>query len=123
MPTLDMYGIGASAITIGSLHDLGIPDPKGSYYPETKKVRLSSGKHRGLGPPRILWHWDFLRIEWREELRTFMDSVSGLTYIESRVNEEDDWAQFEAYYLWPDEDKDSFRRMDFDIWFTVVTTL
>jgi hypothetical protein len=101
------------------------------YYPERKRLKVTSRKTIGLGAPYIVWHWDVLKLEWRNALRTYLTAITTSLYIESQVNEddddddEDDWAQFQVYAVWPegDEEKDAGRRMGFDIEFEVIEAL
>jgi hypothetical protein len=125
----------AGLATLASL-DVGIPTaipwPRMRYYPERKRVKLTSKKYAGIGGPYIVWHWDFLKAEWRHKLREYLTAVStDDLFIESQINDdedsddEDDWVQFEVIATWPegDEDKDAARRMGFDIEFEVVEEL
>jgi len=109
-----------------------IPWPKMRYYPERKRVRLTSKRYAGIGGAYIIWHWDFLKAEWRHALRDYINTVSvDDLFIESRVNDDDDndnsedWKQFEVIATWPegDEEKDATRRMSFDIEFDVIEAL
>lgn len=95
-------------------------------------MRLTSGKYAGVGRAYIIWHWDFLKAEWRHALRSYLAAIStDDLYIESQVNDDsdsdgyDDWKQFEVIGTWPegDEDKDTGRRIGFDLEFDVVEEL
>lgn len=105
-----------------------IPQPWMHYYPERKRVKLTGGKTVGIGAPYIVWHWDFLKAEWRHALREYLTGISTVLYIESQINEDedadgaDDWAQFQVTAVWPegDEGKDAGLRLGFDIEFDVI---
>lgn len=109
-----------------------IPQPRMHYYPERKRVKLTSRKTTGIGAPYIVWHFDFLKLQWRNALRTYLTAISTENiYIETQVNEKDNstgvdaWKQFKVIAVWPegDEDKDAGRRLSFDIEFEVVQEL
>jgi hypothetical protein len=120
-------------VTLASI-DCGIiepiPQPRMRYYPERKREKLTSRKTIAVGGAYIVWHWDFLKSEWRHALKDYWTSgtVSEEMCIESLVNEEDgstgddDWGQFTVIGTWPegDENKDAGRRIGFDIEFEVI---
>jgi hypothetical protein len=130
--------IGTSQAGLTPLEDLAvgiptaIPTPRMRYYPERKRVKLTSKRYAGIGGAYIVWHWDFLKIEWRRALRDYLTAIStDDIFIETQTNEDadddglDDWIQCEVIATWPegDEDKDAGRRMSFDIEFEVVEEL
>jgi hypothetical protein len=108
----------------------GIPWPRMRYYPERSRVKLTSRRTIGVGGAYIIWHWDFLKIEWRQHLKAFWaaGTVSEEMCIESQTNNDanadgaDDWGQFNVIGVWPegDENKDAGRRLSFDLEFEVI---
>lgn len=118
------YKIGTTYGGMVTLASLNIPDPKSSYYEETTRRKLASGKFRGLGPARVLWHWGFLTQAQRDTIRTYMATLSDEVFIESRKNDNSDvFDEFRVYSLWPEENKDTFRRIDIGYWFFVQEIL
>jgi hypothetical protein len=121
-------------VTLASI-DCGIPEcipqPRMRYCPERKRVKLTGGKTIGIGGAYIIWHWDFLKLEWRQALKAYFADVSDEMCIESQTNEDDDadgsddWAQFTVIGTWPegDENKDAGRRLSFDLEFEVIQEL
>jgi hypothetical protein len=121
------YGVGLTVGAITLFGDEGgvlyrVPVPKGSYYEGSEQRDLVSGATRLVGYPRILWHWDFFKPEWYDIMRTIFTEHSGTVFIRSTTNDNlDEFQTFEAVYSWPWElEKDSYRRMDFDIHFRRV---
>ena len=108
-----------------------IPQPRMRYYPERSRVRLTSRKQLAVGAPYIIWHWDFIKSEWRHALRDYLTGVTTEFFIESLSNTEDGstgtdvWVQYQVYAFWPegDENKDTGRRLGFDIEFEVIQEL
>jgi hypothetical protein len=98
---------------------LTIPPPKGSYVEAAEARDLASGGTRWVGDPRIRWHWDYIEREWHDILRAIFPGSSGVTYIISTINDNDDeFREFSARYKWPLElEKDMHRRIDFEIEF------
>jgi hypothetical protein len=130
--------IGASQAELAPLSSLAtgiplsIPQPEMRYYPYRRQVKLTSRKVTGVGGPYIVWHWGFLKAEWRHALREVLTGVSTEIYIESLMNDESDdddgtdaWGQFSTIAIWPDgdEDKDAGRRLGFDIEFEIIEQL
>jgi hypothetical protein len=107
-----------------------IPQPRMRYYPERKRVKLTSRKTIAVGGAYIVWHWDFLKSDWRHALKDYWTAgiVSQEMCIESLINEEDgstgddNWGQFNVIAVWPegDENKDAGRRIGFDLEFEVI---
>jgi hypothetical protein len=109
-----------------------IPQPLMRYYPERRRVKLTSRKVASIGAPYVVWHWDFLKPEWRHALRDYLTGVTTENiYVETLKNSEsgstgvDAWGQFLTIAIWPegDEDKDAGHRMSFDIEFEIVQEL
>lgn len=101
--------------------DLGIPEPKGSYFPAIEAKRTVSGKDRWVGSPKAVWNWGFLSQAQRDTLRTYLTDSSGGIYICTRTNDSQDaFAYYYAIYHWPlgDENKDCYHRVPFEIEFT-----
>jgi hypothetical protein len=125
----------AGLVTLASIATgipLSIPWPRMRYYPERKRVKLTSRKTAGIGGAYFIWHWDFLKAEWRHALRTYLTAISTEPiYAETQINEdedddgEDDWVQFKTIATWQegDENKDAGRRIGFDIEFEVIEEL
>src|SRR4030067_1340484 len=94
-----------------------IPQPRMRYFPERKRVKMDSRLTVGIGAPYIIWHWDFLKAEWRHALRTYLTAITteGI-FIETLTNEDegsdgiDDWAQFEGIAFWPEGDEEQDMR-------------
>lgn len=118
------YGIGDDPDNLNYFRDVGgfletVPAPKGSFKEGSEARPLASGGVRWVGYTQAMWHWDFFRKEWYDLLRSLCPDSSGIIYIETTTNDnEDEFAVYEARYIWPIElEKDSHRRMDFDVHF------
>jgi hypothetical protein len=114
------YRIGTTEAGMVTVQSLGIPDPKHIHHESSSRRNIISGHTKALGAPWCEWHWDFCKLEWRDALRAFCPApaISATVYIETRIHEEDEFDVFTAIMEWPEEeDKDSGRRMDFNIKF------
>ena len=118
------YGLGSDVDSLEHFKEVDtslslVPAPKGSFYAGSESRPLASGGARLVGYPHALWHWDFFRMEWYDILRVLLPDFSGIITIETSTNEnEDEFLFYEAKYVFPFElEKDSHRRMDFDVVF------
>lgn len=128
MPITGTYKIGSSAATVDSLSNLtvtgyfqSIPDPKGIYLEWSELVPKDSGGFRGVGYPKAIWKWNFMRPEWRDVLKAFCSGASAAVWIQTRTNSSgsSEFGAFTAIMNWPlEQDLDAHRRMNFIIEFT-----
>ncbi len=102
-----------------TLASLGIPEPKHFYKYSGERRDTIDGGVKALGAPQAVWHWDFCRQAWRDALKVYCPGSYAIVYIETRVHDNSDsYDVFTARMIWPEEEeKDAFRRMDFDIEF------
>jgi hypothetical protein len=120
------YGIGSNLEGLIYFRQAGtllkVPPPKGSFREGAEARELASGGVRWVGYPQVTWHWDFMRAEWYDALRDICTAASGTVLIDTTTNDDEDaFALYWVKYSWPLElEKDSYRRMDFDITFKVV---
>lgn len=121
------YALGSTVSTLVIFKSLGstlqnVPAPKGFYQPYSELRPLAGGGVRGVGYPKIRWHWDFMTMAWYDIIRDILTAQSGNIHIASRVNDDaDKFDYFYVKYMLPLElDLDSHHRMDFDIEYTHV---
>lgn len=117
------YGVGTTLSGIVYFREVGalidVPPPKGSFREAFESHDVASGGSRYLGRPYATWHWDFFRAEWYDILRGICQGSSGIVYISTTINDNlDEFRTFRCRHKWPlDLDKDSHRRMDFNVVF------
>jgi hypothetical protein len=119
-------GIGFTYVNLTNVESLATPvyAPKSTYRPYTEGIELANGRARGFGRPIASWRWGFITSAMRTQLRTFCANKSNDVYIRTRTNEADAYSVFSAVMLWPDdEDKQTGRRLDFEINFRNLVAL
>lgn len=114
------YEIGATGPGLVNVESLTVPlpAPKGIFQDYTEVIELGDGTVRGVGFPAAVWRWGFLTQAQRDQLRTFCTGASNEVYIKTRTNDSaDSYGLYTAVMVWPTEEKDAQRRLDFAVLF------
>lgn len=110
------YEIGASYVGMTNVEDLATPlsAPKSTFLPYSQLLNLGEGTVRGSGWATATWRFGFLTQSQRNQLRTFCTSASASVYIKTRKNDTSDaYEVYTAVMIWPEENKDAGKRLDF----------
>lgn len=112
------YQLGTSIESLQSLSSLGIPNPRGSFQEGAERKVLGDFSVIWVGLPRASWSWGFITRPQREILRGICPDPSKGVVFRSTVNDNyDEFRLFSGTMIWPDEQKDFTRRIDFILQF------
>lgn len=116
--------VSGSMVKLENLALSGSPSPvdypKSTYRPYSDQIILVSGLVRGVGYPQATWGWSVIPAQMRDTLRQYCPGQSANVYIRTRtMDSNDSYANFSAIMVWPtqDEERDSLRRVNFQISF------
>jgi hypothetical protein len=119
MTTYSDFMIGSTLAGMTALSSLTVPvsNPKSTYSPWSKPVQLGNGTILGLGWKTITWNWKIIKPAEVEQLRSFCSGASAEVFIVTRQNVADAFKAYKAVLVWPAEERDFLRRLDFTISF------
>lgn len=100
-----------------------LPDPQPSFSEYREKVKLASGRMRGMGPQTVIWNFPMLEVEQIAALETFCETSP--IYIRTRKRD-DSFAVFEVIPNIPDPRHDADHlfqgiRSGYSVEFTVLS--
>ncbi len=117
-----LSGQALKIIILKNVEDFTTPldPPLDRFYEYGERHDLGNSLQRGAGRPSATWHWGFIEQDPIDELRDICPGASARVYIQTRKNDEDDYAIYYAAMLWPEkgeEDKPLGTRVPFEITF------
>lgn len=100
MPAPTTYEIGVNLAGIATLASQDLPEPEYTFDDNTEVVKLGSGLSRGLGLPRVEWHYGFLYKNQYDGFKSICSGVSSTACI-STLNNEMEFLRYNCNMVMP----------------------